>query len=513
MSSRFRLAVGGFQHETNTFAPSKATYEDFVRPGAWPGLTRGGALFDAVAGMNIPIAGFVAAAGELGHELLPLSWAQATPSAEVTEEAFERIAGQLLEDLRALGDAGPLDGLYLDLHGAMVTEHLEDGEGELLRRVRRVVGDALPVVASLDLHANVTPEMVEHADALIAYRTYPHVDMAETGARAAGHLDALLRGAAGRGKAFRQLPFLIELTAGCTLHDPAKGLYERLAALEGGEVASLSFACGFGPADIWHCGPSVVAYGSSREAAERAADALFAHACACEGEFVTRIWQPAEAVGHALATATATAGRGPVVLVDTQDNPGAGADGDGVALLEELVCQGAEDAALAILYDPEAAAAAHAAGEGTEITLALGAKSRFPGQRPLHAGYRVERLGDGRCDGTGPFYKGARMQLGPMALLRLGGVRIVVASRKLQAADQAVFRHLGVEPAAQKILALKSSVHFRADFQPIARDILVVAAPGPNPVDHLELAYRRLRPGLRLMPLGPAFDPSRTTRP
>jgi microcystin degradation protein MlrC len=511
MSSRFRLAIGGFQHETNTFAPSKATYEDFARPGAWPGLTRGSALFEAVAGINIPIAGFIAAAGELGHELLPLSWAQATPSAEVTEEAFERIAGEILDDLRALSEAGPLDGVYLDLHGAMVTEHLEDGEGELLRRVRRVVGDALPVVASLDLHANVTPEMVERADALIAYRTYPHVDMAETGTRAARHLDALLKGAPLRHKAFRQLPFLIELTAGCTLHDPAKGLYERLAALEGGEVASLSFACGFGPADIWHCGPSVMAYGSSGEAAERAADALLAYACACEGEFVTRIWQPAEAVGHALAAAAA--GGGPVVLVDTQDNPGAGADGDGVALLEELVRQGAEDAALAILYDPEAAAAAHAAGEGAEIALALGARLGLPGQRPLHAGYRVERLGDGRFDGTGPFYKGARMQLGPMALLRLGGVRIVIASRKLQAADQAVFRHLGIEPAAQKILALKSSVHFRADFQPIAREILVVAAPGPNRVDHLEFAYRRLRPGLRLMPLGPAFEPARPTHP
>jgi microcystin degradation protein MlrC len=513
MSSGFRLAVGGFQHETNTFAPSKATFEDFVRPGAWPGLTRGAALFEAVAGMNIPIAGFMAAGGELGYELLPLSWAQTTPSAEVTEEAFERIAGQILEDLRVFCDSGSLDGVYLDLHGAMVTEHLEDGEGELLRRVRRVVGDELPVVASLDLHANVTPEMVEHADALIAYRTYPHVDMAETGTRCARHMDALLRGRAGRCKAFRQLPFLIELTAGCTLHDPVKGLYEQLAALEGGAVGSLSFACGFAPADIRHCGPSVLAYAASAEAAEGAAETLLAYACAREGEFATRSWTPAEAVDHALAVTAAAADGGPVVLVDTQDNPGAGADGDAVVLLEELVRQGARDAALAILYDPEAAAAAHAAGEGSDITLALGAGSGLPGQRPLTAGYRVERLGDGRFSGTGPFYKGARMRLGPMALLRLGGVRIVVASRKLQAADQAIFRHLGVEPAAQRILALKSSVHFRADFQPIARDILVVAASGPNPVDHRDLVYRRLRPGVRLMPLGPAFQPFRSARP
>jgi microcystin degradation protein MlrC len=124
------------------------------------------------------------------------------------------------------------------------------------------------------------------------------------------------------------------------------------------------------------------------------------------------------------------------------------------------------------------------------------------GHRPLEATFRVECLGDGRMTGTGPFYKGARMELGPMALLRLGGVRIVVASRKLQAADQSCFRHLGVEPAEQKILALKSSVHFRADFQPIAEDILVVAAPGPNPLDHNELTYKNLRPGVRVMPRG-----------
>jgi microcystin degradation protein MlrC len=129
----------------------------------------------------------------------------------------------------------------------------------------------------------------------------------------------------------------------------------------------------------------------------------------------------------------------------------------------------------------------------------------LPGHTPLRATYRVERLGDGVFTGTGPFYLGARMRLGPMALLRVNGVSVVVASRKNQAADQAMFRHLGVEPAAQKIMALKSSVHFRADFQPIAEEILVIAAPGPNPLDYRELPYRNLRPGLRITPMGPAF--------
>jgi microcystin degradation protein MlrC len=178
-----------------------------------------------------------------------------------------------------------------------------------------------------------------------------------------------------------------------------------------------------------------------------------------------------------------------------------------VGLLAALVRNRAGGATLATLYDPEVAAIAHHAGEGATIDVGLGAKSGLPGHQPYQANYRVERLGDGNFTATGPFYRGSRVRLGPMALLSLDGVRIVVASRKQQAADQSVFRHLGIEPAEQKILALKSSVHFRADFQPIAEQILIVAAPGPNPADHRQLAYRRLRPGLRIMPLGPAYAP------
>ncbi|MCH8997526.1 MAG: M81 family metallopeptidase [Proteobacteria bacterium] len=493
-----RIAFGGIQHETNTFAPSQATYGDFERPDGWPALCEGADVFEAVAGINLPIAGFIEAARAQGFELLPLAWSSATPSAQVTEDAFERLVGDMMARLEALG---PVDGVYLDLHGAMVAEHLEDGEGEVLRRVRALVGPGVPVVASLDLHANITPEMIDLADRLVAYRSYPHIDFADTGARAAGELDALLRGAGGTHKAFRQFPFLIPALGGCTLYQPAQGLYARLPELERRPgVDHVSLAMGFGPADIHHCGPSVCAYGTDQDAVEAAADALAGEILAREAEFLLPVWSPADGVARAIELAHGSSR--PVILADSQDNPGGGGNGDTVGLLEELVRQGAEDAVLAILYDPEAAAAAHGAGEGAELSLGLGAKSGLAGHRPLEATYRVERLGDGRMTGTGPFYKGARMELGAMALLRLGGVRVVVASCKLQAADQSCFRHLGVEPAEQKILALKSSVHFRADFEPIAEDILVVAAPGPNPLDHNELTYKNLRPGVRVMPRG-----------
>ena len=198
-----RIAVGGFQHETNTFGPTKARYEDFVRPGGWPGLTRGERLFETVFGINIPIAGFIDAARALAHELTPLVWANATPSAHVTGEAYERIAAMLIDDLAA---NLPLDAVYLDLHGAMVTEHLEDGEGELLSRVRALLGPDVPIVASLDLHANVTERMVEQASALVAYHTYPHLDMAETGGRAANVLHGVLTRGKQLHQAIRKLP-------------------------------------------------------------------------------------------------------------------------------------------------------------------------------------------------------------------------------------------------------------------------------------------------------------------
>jgi microcystin degradation protein MlrC len=495
-----RIAIGGFQHETNTFAPSPATFEDFARAGAWPGLTRGPALFDAVTGLNIGIAGFIDAASADGHELLPLSWAQATPSAHVTEDAFTRILGQIIADLK---DLRHVDGVYLDLHGAMVCAHLEDGEGEILRQVRGVVGADVPIVASLDLHANVTPKMMAMSDRLIAFRTYPHVDMAETGARAAAQLASLMRGGAARAKAYRQIPFLIPVQAGCTMIEPAQSLYARLPDLERGPVSCISLAAGFGPADIHDCGPSVFAYAVDQGAAEDAVADLAGEIEAREAEFVSKVWPLREGVAYAISRAR-EASR-PIVIADSQDNPGAGANSDTVGLLAELIRQDAQQAVLGLLYDPEAALAAHGAGEGADITYPLGAKSGLPGHEPLHATYRVERIGDGAFVGTGPFYKGARMQLGPMALLRVKGVSVVVASRKNQAADQAMFRHLGIEPAAQKIMALKSSVHFRADFQPIADEILVIAAPGPNPIDYRELAYRHLRPGLRITPMGPGF--------
>ena len=224
-----RIAVGGFLHETNTFAPTRATYDAFVHGGGWPAMTFGADVLKVMRGINVGLAGFVEAAEARGWDLIPTIACGASPSAHVTKDAFERITKVITDGIAA---AGRLDAVYLDLHGAMVTEHLDDGEGEILARVRKIIGPDLPLVVSLDLHANVTPEMVAHADALIAYRTYPHVDMADTGRASAKHLALLLDTKQRFAKAFRQLPFLIPISWQCTNDQPTKGIYEKLAALD-----------------------------------------------------------------------------------------------------------------------------------------------------------------------------------------------------------------------------------------------------------------------------------------
>lgn len=500
-----RIAVGGFQHETNTFAPTKADYNAFAQADSWPALQKDEKLLDAFRGMNIPLGGFIDAAEKSGHVLLPLAWCHATPSAHVTQDAFERITSLIIDRLKA---SGPVDAVYLDLHGAMVCEHLDDGEGEILARVRAVIGADIPIVASLDLHANVTEKMVEHADALIAYRTYPHIDMAETGSRAAAHLDMIFGGLPKQAKAFRQIDYLIPLTAQCTMSEPASSVYREVAATEGqvlgnGRISSLSFATGFPPADIQGCGASVIAYGDTEAAAAEAADMIVRRMAEKEKLFREKLWSASEAVSYAM---TATDKAGPIVFADTQDNPGAGGNGDTVGILRELIAQDAQGAVLGLLYDPASAEKAAMAGEGQVVRLQLGAWTGGADEEPVDAEFEVVRITNGEFLATGPFYGGSRMSLGQTVRLRIGGVEIVVASRKAQCADQEMLRHTGIELEKCSIIVVKSSVHFRADFEPIAREVLVVESPGPNTADLTKLPYKNLRKGIRIMPEGRAFE-------
>lgn len=493
------ILVAGFQHETNTFAPSKAGYENFVRGEGFPAMVRGADVL-GLREVNIPAGGFINAVAAEGHTVKTVIWAGASPSAHVTQDAYERIAGEILDAVRA----GGFDAIYLDLHGAMVTEHLDDGEGELLARVREIVGPDVPVVASLDLHANVTARMLQMADGLVAFRTYPHVDMADTGERAARLLAARIQAGEQWTRSERRLPFLIPINGMCTMLQPSQGVYELLAELEQAPgIASISFAPGFPAADFPECGPVVWAYGTDAAAVTQAVESLYARVQALEPEWSPDFLEPAEAVRRAQALA-ASATR-PVVIADTQDNPGAGGDANTTGMLRALVQADAQNAALGLLYDPEAVRQATNAGVGATVRLSLGGQSGVAGDAPFEGEFEVEALSDGKLRFDGPMMNGMDVDLGAVATLRIGGVRVVVSAGKAQMLDRNLFRVGGVQPEEMRMLVVKSSVHFRADFQPIAHEVLVAKAPGPMQADPADLPWTRLAPGMRVRPQGQPF--------
>ncbi len=492
-----KIAIGGFQHESHSFAPLPTGWAQFLTPGGFPALQRAATLVEALRPTSLPTSGAIRAAEAAGAEIVPLVWCMANPAGPVTAEAFERITALLVAELSDALERGPLDGVFLELHGAMVAVGHDDAEGEVLRRVRTVVGPEVPIAASLDPHCNLTAAMTELADVLVPYRTYPHVDQAFAGGRATELLVQRIRAGKPFAKAWRQVDFLIPLTTQCTMVPPMSLVMDERARLEAAEgVAELAFCFGFPYADFPGCGVAVTAYAETQAAADAAAEGLCAYVAAHEPDFNGNVLEAADGVAEAIALArTASA---PVVLADTQDNPGGGGHGDTTGLLAELIRQDAQGAVLCLINDAESAAACHAAGAGATLTLSLGGRSDGV---PLTVTAVVERLSDGRFTCTGPMGKGNPANLGPSALIRVSsGVRVVVVSRKMQALDQAILTHLGVEPSAQKILALKSSVHFRAHFQPISSAVLVVAAPGPVVADPATLPFTNLRPGLRLRP-------------
>jgi microcystin degradation protein MlrC len=491
-----RIAIGGFLHESHSFAPRPTTYADFVNPGGFPPFQRDNSLLDVLRPTSVPSAGAIAVAETAGAALVPLAWCFANPAGPVQDEAFERIAATICARLSAALDEAPLDGIYLDLHGAAVVESFPDAESELLRRVRAIVGTGLPVTISLDPHANLTARMVELIDAAVPFRTYPHVDMKAAGGRAMHMLLERIERGGPWARAFRTFDFWVPLGSQCTLLPPMQEIMvERASLAERMDVAELAFCFGFPYADFEGCGVACAAFADTQAKADAAADAFVAHVAARESEFAQDTLPAAEAVTEAKRLA-ASADR-PIVLADTQDNPGGGGHGDTTELLAQLVRQRAKGALLCLINDAESAAACHTAGAGATVSLSLGGKSDG---MPFACEARVVKLADGKFTLTGPMGAGNPGNLGPSALVEIEGVRVIVVSQKMQALDQAIIRHFDIEPSSCRILALKSSVHFRADFASIAEQIIVAIAPGPVVADPAILNFRHVRADVRRRP-------------
>lgn len=485
-----KIAVAGFQHETNSFAGNTTPRSDFDFPGGWPALCRGDGLLTTMRPSGTPMAGALQVADAAGVDLLPLLWCIGLPSGPVEDAAFNDIADEICAGFRAALAAGA-EALYLDLHGAMATPSWPDAEGELIARLRAIAPTPFPIAASFDLHGNISEPMVRDLTLLDCYRTYPHIDLRDTGERVMTRLIAHLRGAPAPVMVWRPVPYLVPANEQCTLVEPTMGMLaeaEAMIAQTPGLVAISQFF-GFPLADVPDVGPAIIAQGTDAATATRAADHFLGLWQQAEGKFFTRKLPADQAVAEAMALA-AGPGQGPVMLSDTQDNPGGGGTGDTTGMLRALLAGGATGAVMVHIADAPACAAAHAAGVGATLDLAIGAGLSARFGAPVPGPWTVLALGSGSFTGVGPMYRGNAIALGPVALLEQAGVRVIIAPRKMQASEPGLLLHLGLDPETLPIIVVKSSVHFRGAYQAMSRAILTGMAPGLVESDLTRLDYR-----------------------
>ena len=477
-----RIAIGCIGHETNTFSPVTTTINNFKK-GSYH---RGDEIIDAFRETRTITGGFLDVAGQLNLQPVPLLWTFATPSGMVEHAAYEVLK---TEFLTLLQNAGKLDGVLLDLHGAMVTDELEDVEGDLIQAVRETVGE-IWIVTTLDLHANITAKMARYSDVIIGFDTYPHVDCYERGFEAGQLLFGMNEGKIQPTMAYRQVPLLTAPPAQCTMKTPMTDVLKALHALETERgVVTATLSMGFPFADITDAGVSIlVTTNGDMALAEDYADQFAAHIWEMREQFTFKL----HAVESAIEIANQTDGK-PIVLADGADNPGGGGPCDGTTILQKFMEADVQDAVIAVIADPESVAQAVEAGVGNNVQLNVGGKTDTQHGAPVPLRGYVKTLSDGRFILKGPMGRGTLGRMGTTAVIQVGGIEIILTERRIQPYDAEVLRSVGIEPRARKLIALKSAVHFRADYTPIAHQILDVDTPGVHSPNLFSYDYQKLR--------------------
>lgn len=482
-----RIATGGISHETSTFAPTPTALHDFE---TGFGLFRGDALLARFRGTNNCTGGFIDGALRHGFELVPLLWTFAYPGGLIPAADYAALKGEFLDRLARAAETGPVDGVLLDLHGAMVVEGFDDGDGDFLDAVRLAVGPGCPVVATFDLHGNHTQRRLDAATAVIGFDTYPHVDMAERGREAADLIVRVIRGEVRPVTALRPLSLFWSAACQVTAHPPIDEAFRLVHEVERRPgILTVTLATGFPWADVPHMGPSVIVVADG--------DARLARTTADElGDWVwdrrDRWYRPPLSVREALSEGE-RAGRYPILLADMADNTGGGAPGDSTEVLQTFLDLDLSDALLLYLVDPEVSRQAHAAGRGSRLPVMLGGKSHPAQGPPVPLEAEVVAVSDGRFRYDGPMYAGLTGDLGPSAWLRHRGINVVVVSARMQPLDQAFARSLGIDCARMQYIAVKSAVHFRSGFEPIAGVIHNIGAQAIHTHDFARLPYRHRR--------------------
>ena len=477
-----RIVTGTISHETNVLSNIETDLEQFRKRR----LLYGEEVFDYHRGTKTPVGGLMDGCEKHGFELVPTVFASATPSGTITAEAFDTLLGQILDGIEG---AGEFDGAAMHLHGAGVAESHDDIEGHILAEVRKAIGDK-PLISTFDLHANNTRLMVESADVLIGYDTYPHVDGYERGVEAIDVIARLLDGSLVPTKAFRQPPMMPALQAQFTGKYPMSRLIEEAHRMEGMEaVETVTVAAGFPWSDFEDVGLSfIVTTNDDQALADRLADELQDLAWGMRRDFLVKPVPVRDALRK-----VKNAEGGPYILADIGDNPGGGAPEDGTVVLKAILEEGLEGGVLAVMWDPEAVEKASASGLGSQVTVELGGKTDDLHGKPLEVTGTVKTLTDGKWIVKGPMGTGSESDMGETAVLLVGGNEVIVTSKRLQPMDLELYRSLGIEPTERRFIVVKSSVHYRAAHMPIAEEVIELDTPGLTSPRLAGFGFKKLR--------------------
>jgi len=483
-----RVVVAMMKHETNTFSPVPTPWARFE---AWSAVF-GDEVIRAYEPTNMTLAAYIRLCRQEGAEIVAPIAAEAMPSGPVAADAYERMSGAILEAV-----AGGCDAIMLDLHGAMVAENTPDGEGTLLERIR-ALAPSTPICVTCDLHCNLTQAMVDNCDALIGYKTYPHTDMFEVGSTVGRILFGKLKGELDPVMAWGRVPLLSQTLRQGTDDEPFRSLIATTREAEaGGEVLAATVFGGFALADIHDAGISCVTIADGdRAAAEAVVDRLKGEIWNHRDDHLYRHRPLADAVAEARRLADAP-GEGPVILLDHADNTGSGGTQDVMTVVAEVLRQGLEDVAVGGIWDPQAVQQMMSAGVGATVTLQLGGRTDMPSigvdGEPLTLTGTVRLLSDGEWVVRGPMYHGLRVSMGPTAVLDTGAMQIVVISRHHEPWDLGVFTSVGIDPRHKRFVLLKSRIHYRAGFAPIAKQTVTLDGIGVTTSDNHLLRYENVR--------------------
>lgn len=480
-----RVVVAMMEHETNTFSPVPTPLERFGRGGF--GVPTGPEVYERFKGTGTGLGAFLDVGDEAGWEMVTPIAANAAPSGKVHTDAYATMTDTICDAV-----AAGCDACFLDLHGAMVAETTTDGEGTLLTRLRKLAPD-LPIAISLDLHANMTDEIVDNCDVLVGYKTYPHLDMYEAGQHAGRLLVRMLAGEIDPVMVWGSRPILAQTLRMGHEDEPMGPLLETARRQELQGLLASSVFGGFPLADIWHAGLSVVTIADGdRDRAEAARDELLDAAWAERAEFVFESRPLPETIAEAKAMED-----GPIILLDHADNAASGGTQDTVAVLAEVLEQGLEDVAMFGICDPAAVEQMAAVGVDGEITLSLGGKLDMPAigrsGEPLEVTGRIIALTDGVFPVTVPMGRGTQTDMGPTAVLEVGSVKIVVCSRNVEPWDPGCFRSVGIEPTEMRYLVLKSRIHYRAGFSDISTRDIACNGVGVTSSDNSLFTFENVR--------------------